>query len=109
MPLTITSCAEAMVLASVAVGSYECGSALGLVMMLISVTWVPPSCRAMLPQKFSAAATTIFPAGSPPAAAAGEAAVEQPAAGATMAAATAAAAQRYIGGVTLIDGLSGQD
>ncbi len=33
----------------------------GLVMMLVTVTWSPPTCLAMLPQKFSAATTEILP------------------------------------------------
>src|SRR5579859_5206918 len=35
-------------------------------MMLETATRVPPSCAAMLPQKFSAAATCSFPADDPP-------------------------------------------
>src|SRR5579859_2299099 len=35
-------------------------------MMLETATRVPPSCAAMLPQKFSAAATCSFPADEPP-------------------------------------------
>src|ERR1700746_3275510 len=48
-PLTITIRAEATLRASDGVGSYECGSALGLVMMLVTRTREPPSCVAMLP------------------------------------------------------------
>src|ERR1019366_7419329 len=46
-----------MVMASWAVGSYACGSVFGLVMMLVTATWLPPSWLAMLPQKFSVATT----------------------------------------------------
>src|SRR6266516_4240141 len=70
-------------------------------MMLVSTTWAPPSCLAMLPQKFSAATTTIFLPGPLLAAGVPEAAVEHPAAIAAAAAATAAAT-RYICEVTLI-------
>src|SRR6266487_614930 len=71
-------------------------------MMLVSVTCVPPSCFAMLPQKFSAATTTIFlldPAGAPAAVGPGAdaaGAVEQPAATARAATATAGNARRYV-------------
>jgi hypothetical protein len=35
-------------------------------MMLVTLTWLPPSCAAMLPQKFSAATTWIvFPPAEP--------------------------------------------
>ncbi len=33
----------------------------GLTMMLCTATFEPPSCEAMLPQKFSAATTRNFP------------------------------------------------
>ncbi len=36
---------------------------LGLVMMLVTATRSPPTCLAMLPQKFSAATTEILPPG----------------------------------------------
>ncbi|GAA1878041.1 hypothetical protein GCM10009753_01450 [Streptantibioticus ferralitis] len=40
----------------------------GLVMTLLTFTWLPPSWAAMLPQKFSAATTWItFPDPEPPA------------------------------------------
>src|SRR6476469_9419981 len=61
MPLTIAICEVANVTPSDAVGSYECGSVLGVTMMLLTATFSPPSCAAMLPQKFSAAATWTLP------------------------------------------------
>ena len=54
-------------------------------MMLVSVTLLPPSCLAMLPQKFSAATTMILPPGLPAPACEPEAAVEHPAASAAVA------------------------
>src|SRR5258708_39967310 len=61
MPFMITYCADATVRASSAVGSYSCGSASGLVMMLDTTASGPASWRVMLPQKFSATATRIRP------------------------------------------------
>ena len=37
----------------------------GLTMMLLTCTWSPPSCAAMLPQKFSAAETGSLPLDGP--------------------------------------------
>src|SRR5437879_7089975 len=53
----MTNRAVAISRASAVVGSYSWGSALGFVMMLVTWTRLPPSCAAMLPQKFSAATT----------------------------------------------------
>ena len=61
-------------------------------MMLASVTLLPPSCLAMLPQKFSAATTTILPPGLPGQACEPAAAVEHPAASAAVATAARIAA-----------------
>src|SRR4051794_29286953 len=61
MPLTIASCERANAIPSEAVGSYEWGSVSGLTMTLLTATLSPPSCSAMLPQKFSAAATSSLP------------------------------------------------
>src|SRR5216684_220058 len=61
----MTSFASAIALASLALLSYSCGSALGSLTTLWTLTWLPPSWRAMLPQKFSPAITLIAPAGSP--------------------------------------------
>ncbi len=58
-PLTTTYFAPAMARLSLGFASYECGSVAGLVMMLVTATWEPPSWRTMLPQKFSAATTVI--------------------------------------------------
>jgi hypothetical protein len=83
MPLAMTYRAEATVRPSAAVGSYACGSVSGFVMIEVSLTWSPPTCLAIDPQKSSAATTAIFvldpvtPAGT---ASAFFEAVEQPAA-----------------------------
>jgi hypothetical protein len=74
-------------------------------MMLVSATWEPPSWLAMLPQKFSAATTTIFLAEPPPVVCEPDAAVEHPAASAATAAPVTAATGRYTCQVSLI-GLS---
>src|ERR1700736_942225 len=60
-PLTTAYCAWATVRPSWGVGSYTWGSVFGLVMTLITWAWSPPSCVAMLPQKFSAATTRTLP------------------------------------------------
>src|SRR5208282_1898778 len=56
-PLTITSCALEMAIASELFTWYSCGSAFGSVTMLRTEVWLPPSWDIRLPQKFSAATT----------------------------------------------------
>src|SRR5437879_4223773 len=55
----MTSLASANGRASLELLSYSWGSALGSVTTLCTVTFVPPSWAAMLPQKFSPATTVI--------------------------------------------------
>src|SRR2546430_14169614 len=53
----MTSLASANARASAELLSYSCGSALGSVTPLCTLTFEPPSCVARLPQKFSPATT----------------------------------------------------
>src|SRR5450759_3013514 len=69
----MTRLASANARASLVLVSYSCGSAFGSVTTLCTFTFDPPSWVARLPQKFSAAITTIEPEGAeidPPQAAA---------------------------------------
>src|SRR5579872_6728437 len=57
----MTSWALEMSAASAGLASYSCGSVFGSETMLVTLAWVPPSCDARLPQKFSAASTWMTP------------------------------------------------
>src|SRR5947207_12384249 len=55
----MTNLASANARASLVLLSYSCGSALGSVTTLCTLTFEPPSCATRLPQKFSPATTSM--------------------------------------------------
>src|ERR1700691_6281061 len=55
----MTYCAFLIATASESLDWYSCGSVFGSVMILVTLTWIPPIWETKLPQKFSAATTLM--------------------------------------------------